>query len=318
MRKDVKNSDTLIVIVTYNACKNNWITKCLNSIDASAKKCDIIAIDNGSTDETCKIIAENFPKVILIKNIENLGFGMANNVGLSYAVQNNYKYAFLLNQDAFVLPDTIDLLIGAASKNPEFGLVSPMHLSGDGESLDAEFSREIMHKYCPYLISDLILKKEMDKIYEADFICAAAWLIPADTLRIVGGFNPSFFHYGEDNNYVHRLIYKNLKIGVYPCAKILHDREHRAPGNFDSKEYISRRNYLINIANPQDNLSTKDLTKHLTMSLLKACLKMDTAEIKQIKEEIIFFKKQRTDLEKNTEISKDGDYAFLNIGGAEF
>lgn len=52
--------------------------------------------------DTCKIIKEQYPQVILIENHENLGFGKANNIGIEIALKNNANFVFLLNQDAWV------------------------------------------------------------------------------------------------------------------------------------------------------------------------------------------------------------------------
>lgn len=307
----MKKSNVLIVIVTYNATRYDWLTKCISSVQNSSTQCDIIVIDNNSTDETCDIIKQKYVDVYLVENKMNTGFGSANNIGLQYALDNGYEYIFLLNQDAFLERDTVEKLIKTSKENQDYGIISPLHLSGDGESLDAEFSREIMHKYCPFLISDLILKKYKEKIYEAEFICAAAWLIPIRTLQLVGGFNPSFFHYGEDNNYVHRLQFKKLKTGVYPHAVIYHDREDRLPSSFESKEYVSKRNYLINVSNPNNTLTTNDLKKHLIISLLKSVLTFKPKEAKHTIQEIKFFNQQKLTLDRNLEISKINSYAFL-------
>jgi hypothetical protein len=35
-------------------------------------------------------------------------------------------------------------------------------------------------------------------VYDVGFVNAAAWLVTRECLEKVGGFSPSFFHYGED------------------------------------------------------------------------------------------------------------------------
>ena len=82
--------------------------------------------------------------------------------------------------------------------------------------------------YCNSLIDDLLLKKDrIQDIYKIDFVMAAHWLITKDCLKIIGGFNPSFPHYGEDENYIHRLTFHKLKVGICPKTSAVHDRENR-------------------------------------------------------------------------------------------
>jgi GT2 family glycosyltransferase len=40
---------------------------------------------------------------------------------------------------------------------------------------------------------------------------------------LVISFNPFFFHYGEDNEYVNRLKYHKKKMILVPASKVVHD-----------------------------------------------------------------------------------------------
>ncbi|MEJ5145917.1 glycosyltransferase family 2 protein [Sphingobacterium sp. MYb388] len=238
------------IIVIYNGMKNDWIQKCFDSILNSSVSCEIVAIDNHSSDDSVQFIKSNYKEVSLIESDINLGFGGANNKGLEEALRKGGEYFLLLNQDAQVSEDTIEVLIEQAQNNPEYGIISPMHLNGRGDALDFNFSVQIEPKRCKQLYSDIFLKKDLNKLYEAKFICAACWLLPKSTLKLVGGFNPTFFHYGEDDNYCHRIIYHKLKIGVYPCSNIFHDREDRAASKYDDNFEMLKRQYLRELSDP--------------------------------------------------------------------
>ena len=144
---------------------------------------------------------------------------------MSYALNNNCDYVFLLNQDAYLEKDVIDRMLAVHKKNTDYGVLSPIHLNGEGNKLDKNFSNYINYNGNPYLYLDA-LKGETKEIYEVPFVNAAAWLIPAATLKIIGGFDPLFFHYGEDNNYCQRALFHLLKIGVVSNSYVNHDREN--------------------------------------------------------------------------------------------
>ena len=70
---------------------------------------------------------------------KNLGFGRANNIGLKWALENDANFVFLNNQDAWVKPETIGGVISVSQSNPEYGILSPVHLNEAGDRLDHEF-----------------------------------------------------------------------------------------------------------------------------------------------------------------------------------
>lgn len=200
-----------------------WLPKCLESTNQYS----VIIVDNNSTDGTIDFIESNFPEKIILKQEKNFGFGQANNIGISYALKNGADYVFLLNQDAYLDERSLEKLIEVSKKNPQFGILSPIHLNGKADKLDEKFSNYLNFRANSNFYSDFILKKPLLDIYDVPFVNAAGWLIPRDCLETVGGFDPIFFHYGEDDNYCQRLNYYGFKIGIVPETKLLHDREDR-------------------------------------------------------------------------------------------
>lgn len=229
------------IIVSYNFEK--WLHTCLLSLRNSSVKSTVLVIDNSSSDKTCDIISNEFPEVVLTQNKENLGFGRANNIGMRYALDNNFDYVFLLNQDAWIEPDTIEKLIEASIENPEFGIISPIHLNGSGNKLDFGFSD----------YTGLRSKGDMvnlpDKITSCNFINAAAWFIPIQVVKKAGGFAPIFTHYGEDVNFAQRVRNEQYKIGFVKNVFAYHDREFRVidPKKFFYSEYVY---FLTEAVNP--------------------------------------------------------------------
>ncbi len=241
------------IVVTYNG--SIWIKKCLGSLTKSTLPIDIIVIDNQSADDTVNIIEQNFPEVTLIKSKENLGFGKANNIGLKKVLEENYDFAFLLNQDAWIEPQTIQKLAEVLMANPEYGILSPVHLNKEKSKLDTKFALYICRNNDKSILSDLWLKpKEVYSVYPIDFVNAAAWLISRKCIEIVGGFDPIFPHYGEDNDYISRAWYHGFNVGFVPETFIVHDREgylkQTDMRKSLAKQYIDRLKLLKNIQSP--------------------------------------------------------------------
>lgn len=245
------STDILAVVVTYNAMP--WVDRCVGSLGSAVH---ILVVDNGSTDGTQDRIRTAFPEVELIQAEENLGFGQANNIGLRKALQLGAPHVLLLNQDAWLTPGSLDRLVNMSEQHPHFGVLSPMHLNGPGDQLDVGFSNYIVPKQCPDLVSDLVLGTPREDPYPITFVNAAAWLITMKCLRTVGGFNPNFFHYGEDVNYLHRLHYHGLQTGIVAHAWVHHDRGGRQANRYFDDPVLRRgRQLKMAFANPNTERS---------------------------------------------------------------
>ncbi|MFV0146859.1 glycosyltransferase family 2 protein [Empedobacter falsenii] len=300
------------IIVTYNGMRNNWIYKCLTSLKESDYPTEIIIIDNNSNDSTPEFILSNFKEVILIQNNTNKGFGGANNQGIEIALNKGADYIFLLNQDAYVESKTIGELVSKSKINLDYGILSPLHLNGDSSGLDYNFSLYISANRCKNIYSDFVLNRIKDDAYESDFICAASWFLPRKTFEIVGGFSPTFYHYGEDNNYVHRLKYKGLKIGVIPSARILHDRAERSKSKYDQQTFIKHKELLIRISNPNNNYFYNNYKKELNINIFKKILMFNS--FSSLYKSYLKVKLLKKEIEKNFLVSiSNKKFVFLNI-----
>ena len=240
-----------VIIVTYNGEK--WIEKCLSSVYKSTIPLTTIVIDNKSSDNTVQYIKTNFPMVILFEYQNNLGFGKANNIGIEYALKNNADYIYLLNQDAWVDPNTFESIIEIQKLNPSFGVLSPMQMNATRDKFDNYFASLAIGKNKENILSDIYLNK-CKEVYDIDFIMAAHWLISKECIIRIGGFSSIFHHYGEDNNFLHRLHFHGYKSGVCPYLRVTHDREDRKrqPSELFYLKYTSA--FLVELNNINNSL----------------------------------------------------------------
>ncbi|MCK5685272.1 glycosyltransferase, partial [bacterium] len=125
----VQNSETIINIEqpVCSVCIANFngldtIQDCINSV--LEQKCslsiEIIIHDDASTDNSVYFIKQHFPQVILIESKNNVGFCISNNRMADIA---KGKYILLLNNDATLLPNALNILYEYAENQTKAGIL---------------------------------------------------------------------------------------------------------------------------------------------------------------------------------------------------
>lgn len=230
--KNILVEKILTLIVTYNGAQ--WIERCLKQIIENTIHSDILVVDNRSTDDTVSIIRSFSSDVQLIESETNLGFGAANNLGMRYAIESNYSYVFLLNQDAYIQKDCIEKLLTSYKSSNSFGIISPIQLKPNGQEMDEVFFNQVKKHYKPTEeeLMEAFKKESSLGPIEVRFVGAAAWFMSVEVIKKVGFFEAAFYHYGEDNNFAARTQYFGRKIGIEPTTSMIHDRKPRSKESY--------------------------------------------------------------------------------------
>ncbi len=239
------NARVLVIVVSHNGMR--WLPRCLSSVMPGAKtadsapEVDVYVWDNASTDGSAGFVAENYPQAILVRSRENLGFSIPNNKGFEYAVRQGYDYAYLLNQDAWIEPGALDLLVASSRAHPEYGVLSPLQMTDGYKDLDRQFARLLpadtkQVSFVPGKARD----RDGEDVVEVRRVMAAHWLVPVRVVEKIGPFEEELFPlYGQDDEWCRRLHFFGLKVGVVPQAQAVHDRQQRQ----EPLERVVYRNY---------------------------------------------------------------------------
>lgn len=205
----------MVAIVTYNG--EEYVKKCIDSIQSKKHEISIEVIDNCSTDNTLTILSMFNKKVSVYQSTKNLGFGKANNILFQKAIKESFDYVFLLNQDAYFIEDSLDIIIDHAVLQNKDHIISPIHLKNEKGSIDDGFQGHL----------DRAVKDKESGELMTDFVNAAALLVPVNLLNKVGGFASIFFHYGEDNDFGHRVNWHGFSFIICKNSYIVHDRVYK-------------------------------------------------------------------------------------------
>jgi len=310
---------THIIIVTYNAMK--WAEKCFSSLRKSTIPVKTIVVDNGSKDGTQEYIQKNFPEVDFIQSPENLGFGKANNLGIEKAYKQGADFFYLMNQDAWIFENTFEEMLkvyDSYENKDEIGIISPMHLDGSEKNFDLHFERYLSK--CTEknrLFSDLYTGT-FQSYYEIDFVNAAHWLLPKETIEKVGGFNPFFFYGAEDYDYINRLKFFSKKIIVATQSKVVHDAYQGfvKPYHTDAEKArqeslrMQRETRYLDLNYPLDIQREK---KEFLNNIIKLRLKGHSKESKFYAEMRTYFNSKFEEILRLRSIAQNNNHAFLEL-----
>lgn len=284
------------IIVTYNGMK--WYDRCFGSLRRSSIPVIPVVIDNASSDGSVAYIREHFPESVIFEETENLGFAKANNIGMRYALDHGADYVLLLNQDAWLVQDDcIAHLIDIAENHPEFAILSPMQLYGGGDQIVSESRRYASRNDDQDWISDSYFGRLKD-LYEVEYLCAASWFLPVETLRTIGGFDPLFYHNGEDDNYMQRVHYHGRKIGVCPKVNVCHDCGGRSV-DYNASTMDWRKYLLIQYCNVNWNVNFDKMLRSKRRIIFLQRLRINRKLLKISLREYKYLKTMRSAVENS-------------------
>lgn len=325
-----------VAIVNWNGEK--YLKKCINSLlEVNYSNLEILVIDNGSTDNSIKIIKDNFAdKVILIKN-ENIGYAGGANTAIEKSCGD---YVLIANPDIIFGKNYINRLVEELEKDEKKAAASGKLLKYDfdkDEIINVIDSAGISlnHKRQGYdRGQNEVDSGQYDKDERVFGVCGAAPLFKREALEKVKidkeYFDNDFFAYKEDidlcwrlNLYGYKCIYVHDAVsyhgrGMNSSKGIINTINNRRKQS-ELLKGISFRNHYFMIMKNERKYSFKkdilgiyiDLMKYLTFFLFfdLKCFKY----IKQIKESKIKMLKKRESIMRNVILNDEEIYRLFDL-----
>src|SRR5271170_7602 len=242
--------DTSVVIVSWNA--KRFLEECLVSLRdcPSTRTIEVIVVDNASFDGSPEMVTAEFPHVKLIQTGANLGFAKANNVGIRIS---GGRYVSLINSDAKVLGNCLDVLADYLDQHPDVGNVGPKVLNGD-MTLQGTCRRfpTLWNNFCEAVGLSKIFKNSNvftdehmndfahDRELDVDVLVGCFWMVRKEAFGEVGLLDEDFFIYAEDVDWCKRCWEGGWKVSFFPGAEAVHYRggsSSNDPGRFSAEQY---------------------------------------------------------------------------------
>ena len=214
---------TAIILINWNSFE--CTRDCIESLSAMPyKDFDLILVDNDSKDGSGEKLSSAYPEVIYLKLPDNRGFTGGNNAGINYSLNHNYKYSLLLNNDTFVEPDFLEILVSHLSENPRTGAIQPKIYFNHNRSLLWNGGSW----FNPWTGNDYVegtgktRSKTSETLKEPDWLTGCALMIRNDVIRKVGLLDESLFMYYEDVDFAFRIKNAGYSLVYHPESVVYH------------------------------------------------------------------------------------------------
>jgi hypothetical protein len=233
-----------VCIVNWNCRK--LLKACLRSLTSKLQgvHLEVIVVDNASTDGATDMVARAFPRVVLVRNADNVGFARANNQAARLA---RGHYLFFLNNDTVVPPGALRRLVEYARAHPEIGLLGPRLRDRRGRTqvscrrqptLAALLHRTILLRWTGLFRGAYRRYRSreaaVDQVRPVEVLMGAALLARRDVFRECGGWDEEFRFGGEDIDLCTR-VGRDRAVVYHPGIEIVH---HGRAGSRQRIDYV--------------------------------------------------------------------------------
>lgn len=216
---------SIAIVVTYN--RKALLLRCINALLSQEKKPDrIVIVDNASNDGTESYLSENGfiqnPLITYIKNKKNMGGAGGFARGVSYALEHNYTWLWLLDDDAN--PDYLCFtkLWSFRQKNI---VLCPLCVDENNDQ-HLSFAAPILKHagHTTWKVDELkgLINNE---IYPDWGACFNGTLIHNAIIRNIGNIKSEMFIWGDEEEYILRIKSHNYLIATLTTAILRHPKE---------------------------------------------------------------------------------------------
>lgn len=215
--------DLSIIIITYNGL--GFLKRCLESLGdfIGNPRCEIIIVDNYSTDGTLDFLRENYPQLQLILNSENRGVAAARNQGIAVARGDKL---LLLDNDTEATTTAINAMSNYLDNHPDVGLCACRLVDKQGEVQDScKPYPGLMIKVRNVLGigNKMCYKPNEDGIIEPTYVIGACQMFPRQVVNKVGMLDEHIFYGPEDADWCIRIKQAGWRIHCLTGHTIVHD-----------------------------------------------------------------------------------------------
>lgn len=225
-----------VVVIILNINQKDNTLNCLRSLHRiDYENCEIVLVDNGSSDGSVDAVSYLFPNVVIIALDRNMGAAGGRNIGIDYTNKNfEYDYLLFLDNDTVVEKKFLSMLVEYSEKDESVGIAFPPILYLTDKSVFQWAGNIKMNFYTGVLSSEGHGKKDVDRFNQLKYSMLAiscCCLVKKKVIDKVIGFDEIYDPYGfEDIDFALRARYEGYRCLYIPYSRIYH-KSSRTPSS---------------------------------------------------------------------------------------
>lgn len=243
---------TKIAVVILNWNGMHFLQQFLQSVclHSDLPGAEVIVVDNGSTDDSTRLLKEHFPAVRVIEFDRNYGFAMGYYLALQ---QIEAKYYVLLNSDVEVTPGWLVPLYNIMEAYPDIGSCMPKLLAFDRKECfeyagaSGGYIDRFGYPFCRGRILSVLEKNngQYDDFRSIFWASGACMFVRAEAYAKAGGLDGEFFAHMEEIDLCWRMHRVGYSSAIVPNSTVYHVGGGTLPNNTPRKLYLNYRNNLF-------------------------------------------------------------------------
>lgn len=220
----------VLSVIVVSADSGPMMRECVRRLLNSTISLEVVLVDNGSNDGVPQAIGRAYagdPRLTVVYNRANLGFGPAMNIGASKA---RGHALLLLNPDCLVTENDLRRLLEVLATNPKAGLVGAVVCDAEGRPDPASWRRDPLLRRAIKTIfgrsgEGVNVDEEIPaEVIEAEAVSGALMLMPRTMFNRVGGFDEEYFLHCEDLDLCRRVRDMNFQVLLAGDVRVLHGK----------------------------------------------------------------------------------------------
>lgn len=231
------------VVVTYNRLE--LLQQCIDALLSQKYQCDILIVDNASTDGTkeyVEYIASNYDNIKYSNTGTNIGGAGGFNFGFKWAAREQYDYIWVMDDDCIPKVNTLEKLVETdVVLKGNYGWIASVVLWKDGHEciMNRPKLKKSFYDYLELLEYGLV---------QAENTTFVSLFLNMKVVRMVGLPIKEFFIWGDDIEYTRRISKRyNLPCFIVGTSQVIHAMRENSGSNLatDVPERIDRYIYAV-------------------------------------------------------------------------
>jgi GT2 family glycosyltransferase len=218
-----KPPSVLVVLVVKDGA--HWLRQCLLGLSKQTHpRISVLAIDNGSRDESADVLESALGPGRVIKLPSNAGFPAAIGEGLRSELAEQADYVLLLHDDSVLAHDAVAGLVEAAQGIEGAGIVGPKIVDWDNPRVLRDVGQSADRFGYPYspLEEEEIDQGQYDRIREVLFVSSCAMLVSRHAWGRIGPPDERLVTDQDDLDFCWRARVAGFRVLMTPRAVARH------------------------------------------------------------------------------------------------